>query len=69
MIREEHPGLSEARLIRLEGDTYIDTWRWDSAEQMQAGLAAAPSFGQVAGAAWALTRDGSNEDGEVVDER
>jgi hypothetical protein len=36
-IRAEHPGLAEARLIRLEDGTFIDAWRWESEEQMQGG--------------------------------
>jgi hypothetical protein len=36
-IRVAHPGLAEARLTRLEDGTFTDVWRWDSAEQLQAG--------------------------------
>ena len=67
-IRADHPGLVEARLIRLEDGTLVDTWRWRSAAEMQAGLAAAPSFPEVR-AAMSLTRNATSEDGEVVDER
>jgi hypothetical protein len=66
-IRADHPGLREARLVRLEDGTFIDAWRWDSAEQMQAALAAAPF--PEAGPAWSLTRDATSADGEIVDER
>jgi hypothetical protein len=41
-IRAAHPGLAEARLTRLEDGTFTDVWRWDSAEQLQAALAAMP---------------------------
>ena len=57
-IRAAHPGLSEARLTRLEDGSFTDVWRWDSAEQMQA-----------AQAAMSLTRDATAIDGEIVDER
>jgi hypothetical protein len=67
-IRTAHPGLIEARLIRLENGTFVDAWCWDSAEQMQAALAEAPTFPEV-GAAMSLTRDRTAEDGEIVDER
>jgi hypothetical protein len=67
-IRADHPGLVEARLIRLEDGKFIDAWRWGSAEQMQAALAAAPTIPEVA-AAMSLTRDRTAEDGEIVDER
>jgi hypothetical protein len=68
-IRAKHPGLVEARLIRLRDDTYIDSWRWESKEQMKAALAAGAPALPEARAAWSLTRDASKEDGEVVDER
>ena len=67
-IRADHPGLAEARLIRLEDGTFVDAWRWDSAEQMQAALAAAPTYPEVP-AAMSLTRERTAEDGEIVDER
>jgi hypothetical protein len=67
-IRADHPGLAEARLIRLEDGTFIDAWRWDSSEQMQAALAAAPTFPEVP-AAMSLTREATAENGEIVDER
>jgi antibiotic biosynthesis monooxygenase len=67
-IRAAHPGLIEARLIRLEDGSFVDAWRWESAEQMQAALAEAPTFPEV-GAAMSLTRDRTAEDGEIVDER
>ena len=65
-VRADHAGLREARLVRLEDGTFIDSWRWDSGEQMQAALAAAPF--PEAGPAWTLTREASSEDGEIVDE-
>ena len=67
-IRADHPGLVEARLIRLEDGTLMDTWRWCSAEAMQAAIEAAPSFPE-ARAAMSLTRNASADDGEIVDER
>lgn len=66
-VRVAHPGLLEARLVRLEDGTFIDSWRWASAEEMQAALAAAPF--PDAGSVWSLTRDATSEDGEIVDER
>ena len=67
-IRAAHPALAEARLTRLEDGTYSDVWRWDSGEQMHAALADMPNFPQSR-ATWALTRDRSHVDGEIVDER
>jgi len=67
-IRVDHSGLVEARLVRLDDGTFIDTWRWQSADEMQAALAAAPTFPEVR-AAMSLTRNTTSEDGEIVDER
>jgi hypothetical protein len=44
--------------------TFTDTWRWDSAGQMQAALAVVP-----ARAAMSLSRDATARNGEIVDER
>jgi hypothetical protein len=66
-IRASHPGLAHTQLIRLEDGTYTDTWRWDSAEQMQAAFAAMPI--PEASAAMSLTRDATAVNGEIIDER
>jgi len=66
-IRAAHPGLSQAVLIRLDDGTFTDAWRWDTAGQMQAALAAMPI--PEARAAMSLTRDNTAQDGEIVDER
>jgi hypothetical protein len=57
-IRAAFPGLIETRLIRLEDGRFIDAWRWESAEHMQAALAAAPF--PEAGPAWSLTREATS---------
>ena len=67
-LRAAHPGLAETRLIRQQDGTFVDTWRWDSAGQMEAALAALAEFPQ-ARAAMSLTRDNRADDGEIVDER
>jgi Antibiotic biosynthesis monooxygenase len=67
-IRAAHPGLSEARLTRLEDGTFTDVWRWDSAEQMQAAAADMARFPQARDA-MALTKDRTALDGEIIDER
>jgi quinol monooxygenase YgiN len=67
-VRAAHPGLAEARLARVGEDTWIDIWRWDSPANMQAALAGAPSLPEAA-AAFALTRDLTAENAELVDER
>jgi hypothetical protein len=67
-MRERLPGLTETRLIKLDDGTFIDTWRWASADEMQAAFASVREMPEVP-AAMSLTRDASNDDGEVVDER
>ncbi|MEU4408021.1 hypothetical protein AB0F88_26185 [Streptosporangium sp. NPDC023963] len=67
-VREGHPGLTRAVLIRLEDGTYTDTWHWETAEQMGAAFAALPTFPE-APLTMALTRDGTALNGQVVDER
>ena len=66
-IRAAHPGLAHTRLARLADGTYTDTWRWDTAEQMEAALATMPT--PEARAAMSLTRGATATDAEVIDER
>jgi Antibiotic biosynthesis monooxygenase len=68
VLRGDHPGLIETRLIRVGEDTFVDIWRWRSGAEMQAGLAAAPTVPAIP-AAMSLTREASAEDGELIDER
>jgi hypothetical protein len=67
-MRARHPGLAETRLIDLGDGSYIDTWRWDSAEQMQAAFADVANIPE-ARAAMQLTHDASADNGDVIDER
>ncbi|GGS76186.1 hypothetical protein GCM10010156_38680 [Planobispora rosea] len=67
-VRETHPGLTRAVLIRLEDGAYDDTWYWETAEQMDAALAAVATFPE-APLTMALTRDGTVLNGRVVDQR
>ncbi|MBM9618480.1 antibiotic biosynthesis monooxygenase [Streptomyces zhihengii] len=64
-VRESYPGLTEARLGRLEDGTWVDHWYWESTEHMQKALAAAPTIPE-AGAAFALTTDTTAESAEIV---
>jgi len=66
-MRAAYPGLSHTRLTRLDDGTFTDAWRWDTAGQVQAALAAMPI--PRAQAAMSLTRDATAQDGEIVDER
>ncbi|MFD2767456.1 hypothetical protein [Micromonospora eburnea] len=66
-VRAAFTGPTETRLIRLDERTWVDMWRWDSPETLQAALAGAPSLPEAA-AAFAVARDVSAEQGELVDE-
>ncbi|MFG3437036.1 antibiotic biosynthesis monooxygenase [Nonomuraea sp. NPDC047897] len=66
-IRAAQPGLTEARLGRLDDGTWIGVWRWDSAADLGAARQAA-SGTPAAVAAFAVARDVMAEDIEVLDE-
>ncbi|MFI7705220.1 antibiotic biosynthesis monooxygenase [Nonomuraea sp. NPDC049480] len=60
-------GLTEARLGRLDDETWVGVWRWDSAAGLQA--ARQTLRGTDAGAAaFAVVREVTAEDIEVLDE-
>ncbi|MER5321711.1 antibiotic biosynthesis monooxygenase [Streptosporangium roseum] len=61
------PGLTEARLGRLDDETWVGIWRWDSAASLRAARQAVPGNAEAA-AAFSLTRDAAVEDIEVLDE-
>jgi hypothetical protein len=67
-IRSANPAFTQATLIRQDDGSYLDIWRWESAEAMRGAAAAARNFPLV-GATLALTTDHSVVDGEVLDER
>jgi hypothetical protein len=67
-VRAAYPGLTEARLTRLEDGTWADSWRWASREAMETALAGAPTLPE-AGAAFAIVTDATVEVAELVDER
>lgn len=67
-IRSANPAFTTATLIRQEDGTYLDIWRWESADAMRRAAQAATNFPLV-GATLALTTDHDAVDGEVLDER
>ncbi|MBD0323930.1 MAG: hypothetical protein ICV72_11175 [Aldersonia sp.] len=67
-IRSANPAFTEATLIRQEDGSYLDIWRWESADTMRRAADAAGGFPLV-GATMALTTDHCVVDGEVLDER
>lgn len=66
-IRARFSGPTETRLIRLDERTWVDMWRWESAQILQAAVDGAPGLPEAA-AAFAIVRDISAEQGDVVDE-
>ena len=66
-IRATFGGPAETRLIRVDERTWVDMWRWDSPETLRAALEGGPRLPQAA-AAFAVVRDVSAEQGDVVDE-
>ncbi|MBV9422503.1 MAG: hypothetical protein JOZ98_06315 [Solirubrobacterales bacterium] len=67
-MRAKHPGLVETRLIDLGQGAYMDSWRWQDAEEMRAAFAGVATMSE-AGAAMSLTRDATADDGVIIDER
>ena len=67
-IRHRFPGLTEARLTRLDDRTWIDVWRWESRADLQRALEGGPTIPE-APAVFALTQELSTEDAEIIDER
>lgn len=67
-MRARHPGLAETRLIDLGDGSYIDTWRWESPEQMQAAFADLPNIPE-AKAAMSLTHAATADNGQIIDEQ
>jgi hypothetical protein len=68
-IRLATPGLIRARLTRVNDETWIDMWSWETLAHAQAAAKLAQT-GQIpeAGTAFALTTDVTTEFAEVVDE-
>jgi hypothetical protein len=67
-IRSANPALLEATLIRQSDGSYLDIWRWESAEAMHAASQAAAGFPLVR-ETMSLTTDHSIVDGLVLDIR
>jgi hypothetical protein len=55
-IRRAFAGLREARLARIDDETWIDVWRWESATSAKAAAEGAPSIPEAA-AMFALIKD------------
>lgn len=64
---KNNPAFVGAVLTRLEDGTYTDTWRWESAEQLQAALEASAGFPLIR-ATLAHTKNASAQNGEIIEE-
>jgi quinol monooxygenase YgiN len=67
-VRAASPGPTQASLARLDDTTWVGVWSWDSAADAQATIDAAHSLPETA-AAFALVKDPTAEQAELVDER
>ena len=67
-VRRDYPGLLHAQLAKVDDETWIDAWRWDSRDHAQAAIGDVPNIPE-AGAAFSLTRDATAEFADLVDER
>lgn len=67
-VRGSYGGLTHTRLVRIDDETWLDAWTWDSLASAQAVMARAPEIPEVA-AVFALVTSSSAENGELVDER
>ena len=67
-VRRACPGLLQAQLAKVDDETWVDAWRWESRGKAAAAIANVPNIPQ-AGAAFSLTRDATGEFADVVDER
>ncbi|WP_174187375.1 hypothetical protein [Nocardia barduliensis] len=67
-IRSADARFTAATLIRQDDGSYLDIWRWESAEAMRGTAAGVRNF-PLAEATAALTIGHSVLDGKVLDER
>ena len=67
-LRAANPAFTASSLIRMEDGSYLDVWRWESADAMRDAAQAAQQVPLV-GATVGLMTDHVVLDGEVLDER
>jgi hypothetical protein len=67
-VRRMTDGLTDTRLARVDDETWLDVWRWDSGEALDEVTATAPGLPE-AQAAFAVVRDAQVERYDLVDER
>jgi hypothetical protein len=64
--KDAFPGLIEVQLAKVDDQTWLDVWRWDSLASAQAAVAGAPAIPEAA-AAFSVTKSITVEFAEVVD--
>ncbi|MDX6247461.1 MAG: hypothetical protein QOF10_821 [Kribbellaceae bacterium] len=67
-VRAKCAGPTETRLARVDEQTWLDLWRWDSDEALQEAVEVAHGLPE-APAAFAMVQDPTAERVELVDER
>jgi hypothetical protein len=64
--KDAFPGLIEVQLAKVDDQTWIDVWHWDTLANAQAAAAQGPTIPE-AGAAFSLTKSLAVEYAQVVD--
>ena len=64
--KDAFPGLIEVQLAKVDDQTWIDVWRWDTLANARAAAAQGPTIPE-AGAAFSLTKSLTVEFAEIVD--
>jgi quinol monooxygenase YgiN len=67
-VREAYPGLLHTQLAKVDDQTWIDAWRWDSLASARNAIEHASTIPEAA-AAFSLTTDTTAEFADIVDER
>ena len=66
VAKDAFPGLIDVQLAKIDDQTWIDVWRWDSLANAQAAAAQGPTIPE-AGAAFSLTKSLAVEYADVLD--
>lgn len=67
-VRRTTDALTETKLARVDDETWLDVWRWESGQALDEVAAVAPKLPE-AQAAFAVVKDAQVERYELVDER
>lgn len=65
-IRARFPGLVTAQLARLDEDTFVDMWQWESREAALAAADGAPGVPEAAALFELIVEPPTMEHGEIV---